>query len=105
MTDTTYTSRLLGSAWPGHFNSPIAEAMYENIKKVGLPQWSEDDQTLAKALQKELKQPVRGLPTKVAELRPPRVETADRTAPMVRESVPPAAAPTISATSPGTCRP
>ena len=48
MTDTTYTSRLLGSAWPGHFNRPIAEAMYENIKKVGLPQWSEDDQTMAK---------------------------------------------------------
>ena len=49
--------------------------MNENIKKVGLPQWSEDDQTLAKGLQKELKQPVRGLPTKVGELRPPRVET------------------------------
>ena len=51
MTDTTYTSRLLGSAWPGHFNVPIAEDMYENIKSVGLPQWSEEDQTLAKALQ------------------------------------------------------
>ena len=51
MTDTTFTSRLLGSAWPGHFNKPIAEAMHENIKKVGLPEWSEDDQTLAKALQ------------------------------------------------------
>ena len=75
MTDTTVTSRLLGSAWPGHFNRPIAEAMNENIKKVGLPQWSEDDQTMAKGLQKELKQPVRGLPTKVAEMRPPRVET------------------------------
>ncbi len=37
MTDTEYTSRLLGSAWPGHFSKPIAEAMYENIKKVGLP--------------------------------------------------------------------
>ena len=72
MTDTTYTSRLLGSAWPGHFNKPIAEAMYENIKKVGLPQWSEEDQTLAKALQKELKVPVRGLAEKLQELRPPR---------------------------------
>ena len=61
MTDTTFTSRLLGSAWPGHFNRPIAEAMYENIKKVGLPQWSDDDQTLAKGLQKELKVPERGL--------------------------------------------
>jgi aminobenzoyl-glutamate utilization protein B len=75
MTDTTYTSRLLGSAWPGHFNKAIAEAMYENIKKVGLPQWSEDDQKLAKALQKELKQPERGLTTRIGELRPPRPET------------------------------
>jgi aminobenzoyl-glutamate utilization protein B len=75
MTDTTVTSRLLGSAWPGHFNRPIAEAMNENIKKVGLPQWSEDDQTMAKGLQKELKQPVRGLPMKLGEMRPPRVET------------------------------
>src|SRR3989454_1084566 len=65
MTDTTFTSRLLGSAWPGHFNRPIAEAMQENIKKVGLPAWSDDDQKLAKALQKELKVPVRGLATKL----------------------------------------
>jgi aminobenzoyl-glutamate utilization protein B len=74
MTDTTYTSRLLGSAWPGHFNKAIAEDMYENIKKVGLPQWSEEDQALAKGLQKELKQRVVGLPTKVSEMRPPRVQ-------------------------------
>ena len=75
MTDTTFTSRLLGSAWPGHFNRPIAEAMQANIKKVGLPQWSEDDQKLAKALQKELKQPERGLPTRLQEPRAPRPET------------------------------
>jgi len=74
MTDTTYTSRLLGTAWPGHFNKAIAEDMYENIKKVGLPQWSEEDQALAKGLQKELKQRVVGLPTKVSEMRPPRVQ-------------------------------
>jgi aminobenzoyl-glutamate utilization protein B len=72
MTDTTFTSRLLGSAWPGHFNRPIAEAMQENIKKVGLPQWSEDDQKLARGLQTELKVPVRGLATKLQEMRPPR---------------------------------
>lgn len=71
MTDTTYTSRVLGSAWPPHFNGPIAEAMYENIKKVGLPKWSEADQTLAKALQKELKVPERGLSVKVPDIRRP----------------------------------
>src|SRR6516165_7745447 len=75
MTDTSFTSRVLGSAWPGHFNVPVAEDMYENIKRVGLPEWSEADQMLAKALQRELKQPDSGLPTKVAEMRPPRVAT------------------------------
>ena len=73
MTDTDYSEQLLGSAWPGYFNKPIAEAMYENIKKVGLPKWSDDDQKLAKGMQTELKQPVNGLAIKVSELRPPRV--------------------------------
>jgi len=71
MTDTSFTSRLLGSAWPGHFNLPIAEDMYQNIKKVGLPQWSEADQKLAKALQHELKVREQGLATKIAELKLP----------------------------------
>ena len=72
MTDTTYTSRLLGSAWPGHFNVPVAEDMYQNIQRVGLPQWSADDQALAKALQKELKVPERGLAAKIPELKKPK---------------------------------
>src|SRR5213592_465028 len=74
MTDTTFTSRVLGSAWPGHFNVPIGEDMFENIKRVGLPEWSEADQTLAKALQRELKVPERGLTTKLPELRRPNPE-------------------------------
>jgi aminobenzoyl-glutamate utilization protein B len=69
MTNTTYTSRVLGSAWPGHFNKPIAEAMDENIKAVGLPTWSDDDQKLAKALQKELKVKEEGLPDKLTGLK------------------------------------
>jgi aminobenzoyl-glutamate utilization protein B len=69
MTNTTFTSRVLGSAWPGHFNRPLAEDMYENIKRVGLPTWSDDDQKLAKALQKELKVKEEGLAMKLAELK------------------------------------
>jgi len=71
MTDTTVTSRVLGSAWPQHFNRPVAEAAYANIKEVGLPQWSEDDQKLAKALQKELKSREQGLATQLEELTGP----------------------------------
>jgi len=71
MTDTKFTSRVLGSAWPPYFNKPIAEAMYENAKKVGLPEWSEADQALARGLQKELKVPEKGLATKLADLAGP----------------------------------
>lgn len=72
MTDTTYTSRVLGTAWPGYFNKPIAEDMYANMLKTGLPTWSAEDQMLAKALQKELKVPETGLATKISPLRAPR---------------------------------
>ena len=54
MTNTKMTSRILGTAYPQHMNKVIAETMYENIKTVGLPTWSEQDQALAKGLQKEL---------------------------------------------------
>lgn len=57
MTDTKFTYEILGSAWPGHFNKPIAEAMHENIQRVGLPAWSAEDQLLAKATQEELLSP------------------------------------------------
>ena len=43
--------------------------MHANIEKVGLPQWSEADQTLAKALQHELKVPEVGLATEIQPLR------------------------------------
>jgi aminobenzoyl-glutamate utilization protein B len=69
MTDTTVTSKVLGSAWPSHMNRTLAETMYANIKHVGLPQWTDADQTLAKALQTELKVPVTGLVTEIRELR------------------------------------
>src|SRR5688500_16085405 len=38
--------RVLGSAWPRHFNKVIAEATYENIQQDGLTEWSGDDQRL-----------------------------------------------------------
>lgn len=72
MTDTKFTYEILGSAWPGHFNKPIAETMYDNIKKVGLPTWSADDQLLAKATQKELQAPkVEGLSVKLDSIKLP----------------------------------
>ncbi len=72
MTDTQIdTIMTIGSAWSRHFNRPVAEATYANIQRVGLPDWSEDDQTLALGLQRELGVEEQGLPTEVGALTGP----------------------------------
>ena len=48
MTSTEVSWRILGHAYPRHFNKPVAEAVWANIERVGLPEWSEADQTLAR---------------------------------------------------------
>jgi len=61
-------TKVLGAAWPQHFNKVIAETTWANIQKVGLPRWSDADQELAKAVQTELKDPrIEGLKTKLRE--------------------------------------
>lgn len=69
MTNTSWTSRMLGSAWPRHSNRTVAEAMQYNIEQVGMPQWSEADIALAKGTQREMKVPESGLSTTVGSLR------------------------------------
>ncbi|HEV8129930.1 MAG TPA: amidohydrolase, partial [Acidobacteriota bacterium] len=72
MTDTTLTQRTVGSAWPAHFNKVIADVQHKNIESVGMPQWSEADETLAKALQKEIGAKIEGLKHEVRKLEPPK---------------------------------
>jgi len=73
MTKTKVSSRVLGSAWPRHFNKVIAEKMYENIQTIGLPEWSEADQQLAKAVQEEVNSNnQKGLATELSELGKPQ---------------------------------
>ena len=58
------TVMMVGSGWSGHFNKAIAEATFENIKRVGMPTWDDADQTMAKGLQKELGVREQGLSTR-----------------------------------------
>ena len=77
MTDTKMHYQILGTAWPGHFNKALALDMYDNIKKVGYPQWTDADQQLALAVQKLVEapktndegKPIHGLPTKLDTLK------------------------------------
>jgi aminobenzoyl-glutamate utilization protein B len=70
MTGTTLADvRIIGSAWPGHFNRVVAEAMHANIERVGLPEWTEDDQRFARATQEEVGSRPTGLQTELGGLR------------------------------------
>ena len=79
MTGTKVSHKLLGTAWPGHFNKSIAEAVHRNIKIVGLPSWDSSDQQLARAVQKLVNapkktprgEPIDGLATKLDTLHGP----------------------------------
>jgi len=72
MTDTTLLpTRVLGSAWPRHFNRAIAQVTHENIQKVGMPEWSDADQTFARAVQKEVGAREQGLTMRVGQLGAP----------------------------------
>jgi aminobenzoyl-glutamate utilization protein B len=50
-------------------NKALAEVMQKNIDIVGMPEWTEEEQTFAKALQKELGKPETGMPSKTGKLR------------------------------------
>ena len=63
MTDTTYSRRILGSAWPNHGNKALAEDMDKYVQKIGVPDWSADDEAYAKAVQKAIGKEEVGLPT------------------------------------------
>ncbi|PWG02213.1 amidohydrolase [Sphingosinicella humi] len=75
MTGTTVARRIVGTAAPRHFNRPIAEAAYVNIKAVGLPQWTQDEQAFAKLVQKNVgADEIEGLATELEELEAPEEE-------------------------------
>lgn len=61
MTDTTFERRILGSAWPSHGNRPLAEMMDKYVQALGTPDWSEDDQAYAKAVQAAIGEEETGL--------------------------------------------
>jgi aminobenzoyl-glutamate utilization protein B len=78
MTSTDVTWKILGTAWPKHMNKVLSEAMEENIKVVGMPTWSDADQTLARGIQRELKMKEEGLEKEVGALRGPIAEEQRR---------------------------
>jgi len=67
MTGTSVTERVLGAAWPSNMSKPLAEVMHAAIQEVGMPEWTEEDQALAKAAQAMMGRDTTGLPTEAPD--------------------------------------
>jgi aminobenzoyl-glutamate utilization protein B len=70
--------RVLGSAWPAHFSKPLAEATFENIRRVGMPTWDQADHILARGLQNELGVTPQGLIATIPDRLPDPPRESDR---------------------------
>jgi aminobenzoyl-glutamate utilization protein B len=62
---------ILTAAHQLHLNKAAAELYQKNIELVGMPKWTEEENAFAKALQKELKEKEKGMPTNVDSLKAP----------------------------------
>ena len=71
MTDTEMSYRIIGAAWPRHFNRVVAETMHEHIEDVGLPEWTEDDHDFASAVQQSVGSVPSGMPIALSGLGEP----------------------------------
>jgi aminobenzoyl-glutamate utilization protein B len=69
-TDTTVTSKVLGTAAPNFGNKPMAELLQANIELVGMPKWTADDQAFAKSVQEAQGFKLQPLRDKVTPLKP-----------------------------------
>lgn len=63
--------RVLTGIHQRHSNRGMAELIQSNIELVGMPEWTEDENEYARALQKELGAEEKGYPEQVSELKIP----------------------------------
>ena len=63
--------RCLTAIHQRHFNKAAAELFQKNIELVGMPEWTEEEHSFAKSLQKELGEEEKGMPTEVDTLKAP----------------------------------
>jgi len=71
-TDTELTQiRVLTAIHQRHPNKTLAELLQKNIELIGMPEWTEEENQYAKALQKLLEKEEKGMPTKVDTLKKP----------------------------------
>ena len=61
MTQTAYEVKVLAAAHQQHSNKALAELIFENIKVIGKPEYTEEEEAFARAIQKNIGVSVKGL--------------------------------------------
>jgi aminobenzoyl-glutamate utilization protein B len=74
---TLDTVTVLTAIHQRHSNKGMAEAIQRNIELVGMPEWTEQEQLFAKALQKELGEKETGYDSKIQPLKDPSLNDLD----------------------------
>ena len=69
MTGTTWEEKVLAAVWPTRDNQTIAEVVQANIDLVGMPEWTSEEQALAREIQVTAGVPETGLRTGTSSLR------------------------------------
>lgn len=76
MTGCTYETHILSVSWPTRANQAMAEIIQRNIEMIGIPLWSEEEETLARTLQEKTRVPVVGLQKGIKPLKEARQNTS-----------------------------
>lgn len=68
MTNTEVEVDVLSAVWPTRGNRTLAELVQHNIERIGMPHWSDDEQTFARAVQDKVNGKVEGLKSAIKPL-------------------------------------
>ena len=74
MTNTGVTVDMMSAVWPVRGNRTLAELVQREMELVGMPEWTKEEDDLARAVQAEAKVPVEGLKRGIDALKGPAVQ-------------------------------
>ena len=76
MSNTKVEIDVMSAVWPVRGNRTLAELVEREIEAVGLPNWSEEEDALARAVQAKVNVPIDGLARKYVPMKGPAVQKA-----------------------------
>ncbi|MFC1816624.1 amidohydrolase [Thermodesulfobacteriota bacterium] len=76
MTGCSYETNIISTCWPTRANRAMAKIIQSNIEMVGMPQWSKEEEALARELQEKIGVPVVGLQKAIRPLKEARQNTS-----------------------------